>query len=255
MAEVANAVNRVQFDYSGCQVLVTGGSSGIGLGIAGAYAEAGASVLITGRREKASDYDVDLSPFQYAQLEMTDGAGIIALADGLAGLDILINNAGGNSPGGKSEYIPEVFEEVIAGNLFGSYRMAAACKGKLAASTLGGGGSVINMASLSSFFAVPIVPGYGASKAAVVQMTKNLAVAWAGEGIRVNAIAPGLIESNMTSIMKGIDALEKPHMDRTPMSRWGTADDIAPSTLFLTCPAASFITGHTLVIDGGFTAA
>ncbi|MCP4036894.1 MAG: SDR family oxidoreductase [bacterium] len=249
----SGSTERVRFDFSGCRVLVTGGSSGIGHGIARAFAHAGAHVAITGRREKASEYDLDLSGFDYFPLEMTDGVAIEALAGRLGSLDILVNNAGANLPGGKNEYIPEVFEEVVSINLFGAYRMAAACKGMLVASTLEGGASVINLASMSSYFAVPMVPGYGAAKAAVVQMTKNLAVAWVSDGIRVNAVAPGLIESNMTAVMKGVEALEKPQMDRTPMGRWGTPQDIAPAVLFLSSSAASFITGQTLPVDGGFS--
>jgi 3-oxoacyl-[acyl-carrier protein] reductase len=253
MGSESSKGDRVHFDFSDCRVLVTGGSSGIGLGIANAFAVAGAEVMVTGRRAKASEYDVELSSFQYQPLEMTDGDAISALANGLDGLDILINNAGANLPGGRNEYIPEVFEEVVSINLFGAYRMAAACKDLLAASRLDGGASVVNMASMSSFFAVPVVPGYGAAKAGVVQMTKNLAVAWVGEGIRVNAIAPGLIESNMTAGMRGIEVLEKPQMDRTPMGRWGTPEDLAPAVLFLSSPAARFITGQTLPVDGGYS--
>lgn len=111
------------------------------------------------------------------------------------------------------------------------------------------------MASMGAFFAVPIVPGYAAAKAATVQMTKNLAATWAGEGVRVNAVAPGLIETNMTALMKGVDALEKPFLDRTPMARWGTPDDIAPVVLFLASSAARFITGQTIAVDGGFSIA
>ena len=247
--------NETSFDFSGSRVLVTGGSNGIGAAIATGFATAGAEVVITGTRASASEYDRDLSAYEYRQLQLTDKEAVDALAASFDRLDVLVNNAGGNFPGGKHEAVPDVFEESVAINLFGGYRLAVGCKDKLAASSLEGGGSVINMASMGAFFAVPIVPGYAAAKAATVQMTKNLAATWAGEGIRVNAVAPGLIESNMTALMKGVDMLEKPFIDRTPMARWGTPEDIAPVTLFLASSAARFITGQTVLVDGGFSIA
>jgi 3-oxoacyl-[acyl-carrier protein] reductase len=243
------------FDYSGAKVLVTGGSSGIGAGIAEAFLAAGADVTITGTRKAASDYDNDLSAYTYHCLQMTDKLGIQQLADSLDGLDVLVNNAGANFPGGRSEWEPDAFEESVSINLFGGFRLAMACKDMLVASEIPGGGNIINMASMSAFVAVPVVPGYGAAKAAVVQMTKNLAVSWVGDGVRVNAIAPGLIKSNMTAVMVGVPALEDPEIGRTPMRRWGTPEDIAPAILFLASQSASFITGQTLNVDGGYSVA
>ena len=244
-----------RFDFNGCRVLVTGGTSGIGLAVATAFHAAGAAVTLTGTRPGASDYEQDLSLFHYRPLDLRDREAVDALAGSLDSLDVLVNNAGANLPGGRNEWQPEVFEESLLLNLSGAFRLCVGAKPVLAKSAWPGGAAIVNVASMSSFFAVPMVPGYGAAKAGVVQMTKNLAVAWAPDGIRVNAVAPGLIETAMTAPMKGIEALEKPHIQRTPLGRWGTPQDVAPAFLFLASPQAGFITGHTLRVDGGFSAA
>ena len=248
-------MNNARFDFDGRSVLVTGGTSGIGAGIALEFANAGASIAITGTRASATEYDSDLSSYTYHRLAMTDNGAIEALASKFGSLDVLVNNAGCNMPGGKSELAADVFEESVQINLFGHYRLATACKASLMQSRLDGGASIINLASLSAYFAIPAVPGYSAAKAATVLLTKNLASAWAADGIRVNAIAPGYIETNMTKFMKKVPQLETPMLARTPLQRWGTPEDIAQPVLFLASSSARFITGQTLLVDGGYSVA
>ncbi|GAB3270716.1 SDR family NAD(P)-dependent oxidoreductase [Parahaliea aestuarii] len=243
-----------RFDYRGARVLVTGGSNGIGAGIAAAYREAGAEVTITGTRPDAGDYEQDFSGYRYLPLQLTDNHSIDALAAALPALDILVNNAGGNFML-EDEYQPEVFEKSIQVNLLSAYRLARACHGKLAASNLPGGGAVIGLASMTSYFGVEVVPGYGAAKAALVQLTKTLSMAWAKDNIRVNAVAAGLIHSNMTAGFLAHEQATAPSLARTPLGRFGQPLDIAGPVLFLSSSAAAYITGQTLPVDGGFSIA
>ncbi|QIX26486.1 SDR family oxidoreductase [Nocardioides sp. JQ2195] len=241
----------VTFDFGGRRVLVTGGSNGIGLGIAQAFRSAGADVTVTGRRQSAADYDTDLSEFDYVQCELGDRDQITALAAGLDKLDVLVNN-GGQNLARRNEWDPDIFEDALRINLASAFRLSKASHALLAAAP--DGGTVVNMASMTSYQAVEVVPAYGAAKAGVVQMTKSLAVAWARDGIRVNAIAPGLIETNMTAGMVADDAAIGPTIARTPMRRVGSPADIAPVALFLASNAAPFLTGQTIAVDGGYLA-
>ena len=245
--------NSTNYDYSGAKVLVTGGTSGIGYGIASAFARAGASVTVTGTRASAADYDdVDLGAFTFKSLKVQDTEAIIALAATLDGLDILINNAGASMPGGD-EWEHDGFEESIRVNLLSAYHMSRACLEHLKASTINGGASIIGIASLTSFFANEMVPGYGAAKAGMVQMAKSMGLTWAEYGIRANNIAAGMTETRMTSFMKDMPEFNDPIIERTPLKRWGSPEDMAGAVLFLCSEQASFITGQTLTLDGGYT--
>lgn len=235
------------FDFNGRHVLVTGGSSGIGLATARSFRAAGAEVTVTGRRARAQDYDTDLRDLRYVPCEMADPEQIQALADGLDRLDVLVNNAGQNLAR-RNEWTPEVFEETLRINLSSTFRLSKACHKLLA----DGGGSVVNMASMTSYQAVEVVPAYGAAKAGVVQLTMSLALTWARDSIRVNAVAPGLTETNMTAGMVADEAAVGPTIARTPMGRIGTPDDIAPVVMFLASDAAGFLTGQTIAVDGGY---
>lgn len=240
---------KIDFDFGGARVLVTGGSNGIGLGIAQAFRAANARVAITGRKAKASDYAADLSGFDYHAAEMTSEADLERLAGSFDRMDVLVNNAGASLMA-EDEWKPEVFERALRLHLFASFRLAVRFKDRISQSAIEGGGSILNMASMSAYRAVTVVPGYGAAKAAVVQMTMNMAANWALDNVRVNAVAPGLIRSEMTKGMIGTP-FEEPEISRTPMKRWGTPEDIAPVYLFLASPAARFITGQTICVDGG----
>jgi NAD(P)-dependent dehydrogenase (short-subunit alcohol dehydrogenase family) len=242
----------VNFDYHGAAVLVTGGTSGIGAGIAAAYREAGAEVTITGTRPSVADYDADLAGYRYLQLSLTDKAQIAAVAGQLPRLDILVNNAGANFML-QNEYDPEIFEKGLQVNLASAYRMSHACRAKLAASKLPAGASVIGIASLTSFFGLEVVPAYGAAKAGLVQLVKTLSITWAKDNIRVNAVAAGVTASRMTAQMLKVPPMMAPILARTPLKRVGQPEDVAGAVLFLTSAAASFITGQTVLVDGGYS--
>lgn len=241
------------FDFSGRRVLVTGGSSGIGLAVATAFADAGADVTITGRKETPNEYDADLSRFAYRRAEMKDAASLRSLAAGFDALDVLVNNAG-TTLVSQDEWKPETFAEALQLHLVSAFTLAVGLKPLLAASSLAGGGSILSTVSMSAFRSAALVPGYGAAKAGLVQMTVNMAAAWAQDNVRVNAVAPGLIETNMTAVMKmkGMEKIERAELDRVPMNRWGLPEEVAPAYLFLASEEARFITGVTLCVDGGF---
>ncbi len=214
---------------------------GIGTAIAGAFRDAGANVRITGV-EGAPDPD---EGFAYTQLDVTDTDAVRRYAAGIERLDVLVNCAAITRRG--EEMDPAFFAHVLDVNLVGTLRCAEALQGALK------GGAVINVASMYARFGSPRNPAYGASKAGVEQMTKSLAIAWAEDDIRVNAIAPGFIVTEQSARARQDAAFTKGVEARTPMGRWGQPGDIAGAALFLASDAARFITGITLPVDGGYS--
>jgi len=246
--------NGLSFDFSGTSVLVTGGTSGIGHAVATAFAATGADVTVTGTRADAGEYETELSSFSFRPLEMRDHAAIDALAADLGTLDVLVNNAGANFPDGLDEWSPEGFAASLAMNLEGAQRLTLRDRDALARSTMAGGASVVNVVSMMSYRATTIVPGYSSSKAGLLALTRNLALHWVGDGIRVNAVAPGLIDTPMTAPMKPYPEMLEGELAKQAMRRMGTPEEVAAAVLFLSSEASSFTTGTAFAVDGGYLA-
>jgi len=236
-------VDDIRHDFSGRKVLVTGGTSGIGLAIAQGFRRAGAVVIVAGLPAK---HAADLRGLEVADLDVTDSSNVDSVVDKLDRLDVLVNAAGMIRRG--EEHNLAVFQQVLDVNLSGTMRVSMAAHEKLASV----GGCVVNVASMLSFFGGGLVPAYSSSKGGIAQLTKSLAIAWAPKGIRVNAIAPGWIATPLTQALQDDPARTATVLARTPMARWGTPDDIVGPTLFLCSADAAFITGVILPVDGGY---
>lgn len=233
------------------KVLVSGGSSGIGAGIAQAFRDRGDSVIAVGLAGPELDAAVRDSAFRNIELrplDVSDQHAVDAFAASLDQLDVLVNCAGMIRR--MAEYEMPTFLRVLDVNLAGTMRLCVACKTLLAQRH----GAIVNTASMLSFFGGPLVPAYSASKGGVMPLTKSLAVAWAKEGVRVNAVAPGWIATPLTQALQDDAARSQVILDRTPMARWGTPADVAKAVLFLASDQADFITGAILPVDGGYAA-
>lgn len=235
----------VSFDLSGMNALVTGGRRGIGLAIAKALRDAGAHVVVTGVGDGPNDVD----GFPFKRLDIRNDESVSRLAATIEKLDILVNNAGVLARGGR-EYDPTVFAEIIATNLIGTYRMCHAFQPHLSASS----GNIINLLTIRSFIGSPLTPAYGASKAALLQLTRTLAREWGPRGIRVNGLAPGWTRTDMNVGVQQDPDASREIEEAAALKRWGAPEDIAGAAVYLASPAASFVTGACLLVDGGFIA-
>jgi NAD(P)-dependent dehydrogenase (short-subunit alcohol dehydrogenase family) len=249
----------IHYGLDGKAALVTGAGSGIGRASALAFARSGASVMVSDVNEAGGAETVDLieaagGKAQFKRCDVGNGEDIAALVDATVAafgrLDCAFNNAGINRLD-QDEYEDAVWERAIGVNLTGVMRcMREEARVMLPA----GGGAIVNTASINGLVGNPAQPAYTAAKHGVVGLTRHAALRWAGQGIRVNAVCPGVIETGMTAPLFADENMRKVVESMTPMGRSGKPEEIAEAVVWLCSDAASFVTGHPMVIDGGSTA-
>jgi 3-oxoacyl-[acyl-carrier protein] reductase len=239
-----------ELDFSGKQVLVVGGSSGIGNGIAQAFRARGARVHVCGTRGSASDYKAEegshLDGLQYSRLDVGDPSAVEKFNPGFDRLDVLVL-AQGAVIYRRGEFEMEGFRKVLEVNLMSLMACATKFHSLLAAAK----GSLIIVSSTAAYHSTMGNPAYNASKTGAMGLTRTLGQAWAENGIRVNGIAPGLVDTKMTKVTTANPKRLEGAIERIPLKRLGTPDDMAGAALFLASPLSSYIVGQTLIVDGG----
>jgi NAD(P)-dependent dehydrogenase (short-subunit alcohol dehydrogenase family) len=234
--------------FEGSRVIVLGGTSGIGAGTALRFAQLGAHVLAAGLQATGAHVPSH-DRVRCMEIDVTDAAALQALLFEEDSIAVLVNCAGISRD--RREYEMDVFEHVLAVNLTSIMR---ACNAAMPALTRARG-CVVNVASMFSTFGSADRPAYAASKGGVVQLTKSLAQAYASEKVRVNAVAPGWIATPLSEGLRRDEAASRRIMERTPLGHWGEPLDVAEAIVFLASPAARYITGVTLPVDGGYLTA
>lgn len=244
-----------EFNLRGSLALITGGGSGIGLAIAQAFVEAGAKVIIAGRREAVlQDAVVQLGEnASYRVCDLSVLTGLAAFVENieqeLGAIDILVNNAGINLKKPALEVSDAEFENILQVNLQAVFALSREVASKMAAR---GKGNILMISSMASQYGIPKVIAYTAAKSGVEGITKALAVEWSPLGIRINCIAPGFIETDMSAKALNNDPERKNRvLARTPMQHLGKPEDVGLAAVFLTSRAAKYITGVVLPVDGG----
>lgn len=242
-----------ELDFTGKTVLVVGGSSGIGNGIAHSFRERGAQVHVWGTRPSAADYSAadgsDLTGLHYACVDVADRDAIAAWTAPFDKLDVLVQ-CQGTVVYRRGEFEREGWDKVMAINLDSLMAIATHFRASLSA---GGGGSIVIVGSISGIQANIGNPAYSASKAGAISLTRVLGKAWAREGICVNGLAPGLVATKLTQVTTGHPDRLAAALDGIPDGREGTPRDMGNAALFLASPLASYVTGHTLIVDGGLS--